>query len=431
MDDVFLSVRGARRNKFSVRNLRQFQYRETFSYADDRFRGRGRGGGCESKQDGQENSFHGFSDSANEPSLVKPRQAVKFTVVVVSRDMDETDLVVARPRRRNRLPYQAARIGATIPLIALLASVVLRMSSGKLDWEEVMQTGIYPLGLVETAACAMGVVFALIALAAIPAKGTKGLLFPGAGGLVMSAGLLALAVLQLKQQEIHARQSFAIAEAEEELRHAMLDRYVKKRELALALDDVGDFVGQIEAATDVGEGKRAILLQVSADLSRQAAARARQFETDVRSFFDARLLAVASITNQADVTTRRESAQKLLDSSIAYRDYVANLEQSVRKLLSGTSLDEETQERFVSVFLQGSSAERKLVLGIREQDVRVATAARDLLQLLETSWGKWVHDPDDKITEFDTKELAEKFNEFTEEMQKATRESLRLQRQFQ
>ncbi|MGB0578132.1 MAG: hypothetical protein ACPGVU_00390 [Limisphaerales bacterium] len=340
--------------------------------------------------------------------------------------MEENDPIVARPRRRNTFPYQAAKIGTTIPPIALLASVVMRTVSKKIDWMEVLDTGIYPLGFVETAACAMGVLFALIALCAIPAQGTKGLLFPGVGGLVMSAGLLALAVLQLKQKELHERQTMAIEAAQDELQHAMLDRYIQKRDYALSLGDIAGLVDQVDNV-DVSTTQRTILLQVSADLRQQTAEWSDRFEKQVRAFSDANLLDIASIDTKAEVAERKQQAQGFLNATIEFRDYIAELDSAMQTMLAGTSLDDETQIRFRTTFLANSKAEREIVMQIREQDVRVATAARDLLDLLETTWGKWIHDPDDKITEFDTKELAEQFHKLTKDLKNASTESLHLQ----
>lgn len=340
--------------------------------------------------------------------------------------MDDLDPVVARPRRRNVFPYQAAKIGLTIPPLALVASVVMRTVSKKIDWEKVLDTGIYPLGLVETAACAMGVLFALIALFAIPANGTKGLLFPGVGGLVMSTGLLALAVLQLKQKELHDRQSVAIEAAQEELRHAMLDRYIQKRDFALSLGNIGGLVDQIDN-TDVSTTKRTILLQVSAEISQLTSAWAARFEKQARVFTEANLLDLASMDTKAEVAERKQKADGFLAATIEFRDDIANLETSVRKILADTSLDEEMQTQFLKTFLANSKSDREIVVQVREQDVRVATATHDLLDLLETTWGKWIHDPDDRITEFDTKELAEQFNQLTKDLMNASTESRQLQ----
>ena len=85
------------------------------------------------------------------------------------------------------------------------------------------------------------------------------------------------------------------------------------------------------------------------------------------------------------------------------------------------------QTQFLKTFLANSKSDREIVVQVREQDVRVATATHDLLDLLETTWGKWIHDPDDRITEFDTKELAEQFNQLTKDLMNASTESRQLQ----
>ena len=343
--------------------------------------------------------------------------------------MDENDPVVPRPRRRNSLPYQAAKIGVTIPVIGLVGGAVLRSSAGKIDWQSVLNTGIYPLGLVETAACAMGVLFALIALFGIPAGGTQGLLLPGAAGLVMSAGLLALAVLQLRQQEWHSSQAAAIAAAEEQLEQAMFERYLQKRDTAMALGDVANLVSEVGDA-DLPAAKKAMLLEISSEISRDIRARIAAYKPVVEEFTKARLMDVPSIETQADIARRKLKAEEFLKSATEFRDYVGDLETRVRKLVADSKIDDETGEYFMGVFLRNSQANRETVWQIREQDVRVAQVAVDLLNLLDSSWGEWIYDPDDQTTVFDSKDLADQFHELTRELTDATAEFLRLQKQL-
>ena len=79
VDDMFLPVRRAGGNQFRVRHARQFKNRKAFARSDHRPGRRGGSDGGKGEDGSEENTFHGCLDSACEPSLVKLRQAVKFT----------------------------------------------------------------------------------------------------------------------------------------------------------------------------------------------------------------------------------------------------------------------------------------------------------------------------------------------------------------
>jgi hypothetical protein len=324
---------------------------------------------------------------------------------------------IPSPNDNNSIAHQAAKAALIATLLAIGLTAIVRSS---------------PIGdLFAGALILAGFVAAIVALAGIPAYGTRGLLGRGLAGLVINAILIVIFTTNF----VAARRKAAASRAAWQDVRASTDNL--QSDLKKSFDpktgitnvDLQDFTrvrDRLQNASQNLSGDDASLAKVMAAYFDRMQGALRNYQTAVTDLREAHVLAKFDPIDPKQFAGRREKVQQFLDANSALKQVITNAEVNIRDGLLKEKVSKTQVDRFLAGYHSSAAPINAITLQIRQCDDRMGAAMLDALTTLESRWGHWKCNSADQIL-FDESITRSAYNDSVNALNAAAKEQLKLQ----
>jgi hypothetical protein len=283
--------------------------------------------------------------------------------------------------------------------------------------------------LALTLAASLGL--SLAALSGIRRHGSHGILWPALRGLAL---MLVLGALFLTGVVTGFRNAVMVARARETAKQVNADlkeELISPGGLTNSLDARQAGVEKVRGALDSisrnASGDTALIAKVSSQHVAKMQKLMTNYNVALKNLNKPPLLDMSAVTNRQQLLARKELARKFLAANAELQAFVAKMTESYRQDLCAAGAAPDQIAAALAGYERSAAVQQPLLMRIREDDRAFGNCMLNMLEILDSNWGKWTYNPTRKKVDFDDMATLDKFITCRDALQSAARDQQRQQ----
>jgi hypothetical protein len=294
-------------------------------------------------------------------------------------------------------------------------------------------TRLILLGAVGLALVA-GIVLAIIALCGVPKFGASGLVGPALRGLVASGAILLLTITGFVHGILNVRALTAATDTVRQVDNDIKKDVLNDKDPQVTLQKAQLGLERVKLAMDSvsqgGSGSSALMAKAFSSHVAKMQALLKDYSGAMNAMMQPSVLDMTGVTQRSQLAGRKQLVNKFMTANDKLQDFLAQRQKIFRQDLEQAGVPEEERDKAAQGYAHGAAQQDGLLMKIREQDRRMGKALLSMLDILDTSWGKWTYNPESKNVDFEDPATLDKFIGYRDEVQSAAREQRKLQLQL-
>ena len=331
---------------------------------------------------------------------------------------------------------QFARQAAIAALIAPLLAVVVSAANAALGQGSAASPSFkLALGVLCTLFILAGVVFSIIALAGIPAHGTRGILGKSICGLAINGLLVLFLVIGFISGVNRARQSHqtlndAMASVSDLRSNVQKSFDPEKGITNVDLSQFDRLQTRLGDASQKLTGGDAIVAKaMQAHVSRMTTA-LQHYEASLKKLTDAAVLSRLNLRDKQELADRGEVVKQFMAANSELKGVITNADRRIEADLVRLQARPDQVRQFMAGFHQKATPVNALTTQIRDCDDRSGQDMLAALGLLEAHWGEWRYNLSADQLRFDDTAVRAAYRKLVAEAQAASTEQIGRQKKL-
>jgi len=325
--------------------------------------------------------------------------------------------------------HQAAAGSLLAPLIVILVNAALHASS---QTPQMSRTVVLISGFACLTIIVAGFAMAIVGLCGVKRHGARGLLGKSIAGLLINGLLLILFVIGftiglgkgLQSRQLNQDLTSTVQDMQANTKRA----YNPKTGLTNTdFKSMERLQSQLDTAAQTMSGDDALISQAMSRYVARLQGGMKKYQEVVAELRAANVLNLENLSEKEQITTRREAVQNFIAASDAVKTMITNSEDSIRADLTGLEVPPQKIDSLIAGFDVKFAPRSALDLQIRECDSRMGQAMLEILDLLETNWGKWDYDPAMNLVRFEDADAQRSYRQFLAAIKSAGQEQVKAQ----
>lgn len=252
-------------------------------------------------------------------------------------------------------------------------------------------------------------------------------------GILLSVGLLAIFATGFVRGYHQAAKNRMLAstvhEAEQQTKSELKKSLEENRtptalEAQLGLDRMKS---SLETVSQNASGPTALLAKASKGYLETLQPLATNYDASLKALLKPPLLDMAGVDRREQLQARKQLVQNFLAANDRLEAFVTNRAKLYRQALEKAAVPAEYIETALNSKSFTGFQENDLTRRIREDDRRMGTAMLGMIEVLNTSFGRWKYNAERKKVEFDEPAALDKYIVFRDELEIASQDQKKLQ----
>jgi hypothetical protein len=151
------------------------------------------------------------------------------------------------------------------------------------------------------------------------------------------------------------------------------------------------------------------------------------YATAARALKSPAVLDMKSVEQREQLLPKKEAVTKFMEANEKLVAFFTGAENILREELARVKVPRAAADAALKGYRQTAEERNFLVVKIRMTDQRIGAAMLGMLDLLDTSWGKWNYNPEKKKVIFQDTAVLAKYNGYYNDMNSAATEQAQLQ----